>query len=358
MLDLSFTRIRHSLAPLGVLVLLLALAGCDSGLFDDEGAAFFVGTDDGKVLSLLGGDSQATYAWEADIASSSKVVMDGSGDDLLVGSGQEVVAFSAETGESLWGQSVSLGDDVVAVAGPLSGVAIVMTLEPYLVGLDMADGSELWRLDLLLGGDASDDAVAVGSGGVFLGGADILKLDPETGTEQASYDNGTGSSYVVDMHVVGSTVYAGLEDGVVALSTSSLAEQWRHPTAGEVDNVSVGGTSVFYSVIGGGVGALTQSGGNLVGEAENGSVFDSLAVGGNLCLAARSDGTLLAYDEADMTEVWTVDGAPGASVRDLVTSGETIFYAAGSYVDGINLSDGSALWSYDPSGNPSDLFLF
>ncbi|HCP47831.1 MAG TPA: hypothetical protein DIU15_17455 [Deltaproteobacteria bacterium] len=358
MFDLFLGYARRVASSLATLALLLALGGCDLGLFDDDGAGFLVGTDAGKVFHLIGGDSQASFGWEADIAASSKVVMDGSGDDILVGSGQEVVALSAMTGESLWGQPVSLGDDVVAVAGPLSGVAIVMTLEPFLVGIDMADGSELWRLDLLLSGNASDDAVAVGSSGVFLGGTEILKLDPQTGAEQAYYNTGTGSSYVVDIQVAGGTVYAGLEDGVVALSASTLSEEWRHPTADEVDNVSVGGSSVFYSVIGGGVGALTQLGGNLVGEAEDGSVFEALSVGGNLLLAARSDGTLLAYDEADMAEVWTIDGAAGAAVRDLVTSGDTIFYAAGSYVDGINLSDGSSLWSYDPSGNPSDLFLF
>ena len=130
-----------------------------------------------------------------------------------------------------------------------------------------------------------------------------------------------------------------------------MEEQWRHYTEDEVDNLVANSTSVFYSVVGQGVGVLTTTG-NPVGVAGDDGVFEALAISSdNLLLGARSDATLFAWDESSLAELWSVT-ASNTPVQGLVVTTLSVFYANGGYVDGVTLEDGGSLWSYQPPGSP------
>ncbi len=335
--------------------LLPTLTACE-GFFgddDDEGDLFALATDQGTVQVLSGGDVSTTLVWEGETAGSGTAVMASDGLALYVGSAQQVVAFSQATGAELWSAASALTGEVVALAGPGAGALYAMTLDGSLSAVDVADGSTLWTLDLLVDlPGASDDALIFADGFLVLGGDPIRVLEPSDGSVLASY--ATGDSYVSDLAVVAGTLFAGLADRVVALSLNSLGELWSHPTADEVDNLVAGGGSVFFSVLGGGVQLLTTSG-NPVASAGDDGVFEALArSSNNLLLGVRSDAALFAWDELALSEVWSVADAD-TPVRGLVTSGASVFYGNAGYVDGINASNGNSLWYYQPPGTPSGL---
>ncbi len=345
---------RH-LALVGLLALLPALSACGDFFGDDgdvEGDPFVLANDQGSVQALAGGDVSAALLWEGEIAPSATAVMVSDGDSLYVGSATQVVAFSQSTGAQQWAAPASLTGDAVALAGPGSGAVFAMTLDGSLSAINLLDGSISWTLDLLVDlPGSSDDALFFSEGVLFLGGDPIRALSPTDGSLLASYS--TGDSYVSDLAVVGGAVFAGLADRVVALSSSSLEELWSHPTSDEVDNLVAGGGSVFFSVVGGGVHLLTDSG-NPVASAGGDSVFQALARSSrNLLLAARSDATLFAWDEVALEEQWSLTEAD-TPVQGLVASGSSVFYGNAGYVDGISASDGSSLWYYQ-AGVPAGL---
>jgi len=345
---------NRSLGPLFLLCSLsLSLGACEGFTDDDDddGTSFALATDEGALQLLTGGNS--SLLWDAEIAAASTASITSDGSSLFVGSGTEVNAFSQSSGAALWTSPVSLPGDVVALAGPGEGAVYAMTLDGTLSALAVADGALLWSVDLLVAlPGSSDDALLFAAGSLLLGGDPIRNLDPADGSVRASYVS--GDSYVSDMAVVGSTLYAGLANGVVALSVSSLSEQWRHDTEDEVDNLSVSSASVFYSVVGHGVGLLTTTG-NPVAVAGDDAVFEALAVSSeNLLLGARSDGTLFAWDETALTSVWSVPDL-STPVQGLIIISDRVFYAHGVFVDGINLSGGESLWVYTSPGNPVGL---
>jgi len=345
---------RSLVLLLAVCLLLPALAACDEflGDDDDDGEPFVLATDQGQLVSLSGGLASTSLLWEEQVAPAARASIATDGASLYVGSGQEVAAFAQDSGDALWSAPVNLNGEVVALAGPGSGAVYAMTLDGTLAALEAGDGSLRWSLDLVLGlPGSSDDALLYAQGALILGGDPIRSLSPADGSVQASY--ASGDSYVSAMHAVGGTLYAGLADGVVALSLGSLSELWKHPTSDEVDNLAAGSTTVFYSVVGQGVGALTPTG-NPVGVAGDDGVFQALAVADNLLLAARSDATLFAWDEASLEEVWAIP-YPGTPVRGLVTTSLSAFYANSNLIYGVNLSNGNSLWNYTPQGNPVGL---
>ena len=325
-----------------VAVMILPGADCLGPLDDDDGEPVLVGTDGGEVQRLSASEEQVSVSWTASIDPSNQVLAAPARADGLVASGQELRGFGRDSGDELWDAPVSFASDVVALTEG-SGLVFALTFDS-LVALDVSDGAEAWRVELFDLGDPADAALAFGAGAVFVGGNPIARINASTGATTHTAD---GSSSISDIVVSGSTLYVGSPDGVQALSASDLSEDWLHPTASEVDHVAVGSVSVFYSVFGGGVGALTLSG-NPTGTALDGDVVQALAIGGNLLLAARSDGLLFAFDEADVSEVWNVAG--DSEIWALSVNDQTVFYATGGALDGLNLADSSSLWSFTSSG--------
>ncbi len=334
----------RTLLPFLILAPLLVATNCDPLLDDDDGEPLVIATSQGEVQRLSAGDELASSVWTADIDPSNAVSILAAGNDLFVASGQEVRAWDLESGDAVWDPPVSLATVAVALAGPGSGSVFVRTSDA-LVAFQVADGAEVWRLEGLDLGDPSDDALVYGSGSLFLGGDPIMRIDPGTG---AVLDEAAGSPDISDLGVADGTLYAGTPTGVQAFSASSLAFQWEHETIDQVDNLVVGDISVFYSVLGGGVGAMTLSG-NPTGSAEDGEVFSVLAISNNLLLAGRSDGTLFAFDETDVSEVWALLTRTEAA-WDLAASDASVFYAVEGILDGLNLEDAAQLWIHNPGG--------
>jgi len=346
--------VTRSLAVLVAFCFLLPVLGACGEFFDDDGDGepFVVVTDQGQLAALSGGLGSYAFLWEGSVAPSARASIVSDGNSLYVGSGQEVSAFAEDSGEVLGSAPLTLGGEVVALAGPGDDAVYAMTLDGTLAAIETSDGSLRWTQDLLQGlTGASFDALLFAQGALVLGGDPIRSLSPADGSVQATYPS--GDSYVTGMHAIGGTLYAGLADGVVALSLGTLGELWKHPTDDEVDNLAVGSTTVFYSVVGQGVGALTLTG-NPVGEMGDDGVFEALAIGANLLLAARSDATLFAWDEASLEEVWS-DPYQGTPVRGLVTTSLSAFYANSDIVYGVNLENGNSLWFHTGEGNPVGL---
>ena len=337
---------RRILLFMAVAPLLLATT-CDPAVDDDDGGGepLVIATSNGEVQRLAAGDESASAVWTAQIDAASQVSIVGDGNDLFVASGQEVRVWDLDTGDPLWDPPVSLATGAVAMTGPGAGSIFVRTVDS-LIAFQVADGAEVWRLDGLDLDGASDAAIAYGSGSLFVGGDPIRRIDPGTGEV---LDEAAGDPSIRDLAVAGGTVYVGAPTGVRAFSAADLGFLWQQDTDDPVDHLVVGDVSVFYSVFGGGVEAMTLTG-NPTGEAEDGEVFDALAISNNLLLAGRTDGTLFAFDETDVSEVWAVVDRQG-TVWDVAANDQSVFFAVQGLMDGMNLDDASLLWTHSPSGN-------
>ena len=290
-----------------------------------------------------GGDATASILWTADIPAAGTVALRVDGGDIYVGAADEARALAAEDGSPLW--TWGAPDTVVALATGDGAPLMVMTLTT-LSAVDAATGEGLWTVDLLDLGGVADEAVAALGDSVVLGGDPLRVLDAADGAVLA--ERVTGSVEVSAVRIDGEVAYAALADGVGAYTLDGLQPVSGFPvaTSDAVDGLIVGPDLLFYSVFGGGVGALTPAGAPIF-EDQPGELFDALAQGaGGELLAARADGVLQAWSEQG-DALWTVEDG-GSPVRDLAVVGQTVFYSSGAFLDGINLSDGSALWNLSP----------
>lgn len=346
---------RHLLPTVPATLLLLAagtvLLGADClGITDDDddGEPVMFATDGGVIARYSGTSAEALPVWRSDISSANSVSLVDDGTTSYVGAGTVVSAFSLDAAgeqEPLW--TWSAPDSVVAMAGPGSGLVFVMTTST-LHGL-ATDGGEVWSVDLLIDlGGVSDAALDFDNGDLILGGDPTRRLDPSSGAVTHTID--TGSSDVSAVRALGGVAYLATASGVLAVGSSALDEQWFHATSAEVDALAVTGSSVGYAVRGGVVGVLAAGGNPVFDSGSDTGVFDGLLLVQNLLVAARSDGSLLAWDEVDGTQVWAEDHAGPVGALD--ANGLTVFYGHGGDLEALNLSDGSTLWTLTTTGSP------
>jgi outer membrane protein assembly factor BamB len=268
-----------------------------------------------------------------------------SGDGSIFGGSGSTVAAWDEAGAELW--SWGAPDDVVALAGPGGGAVFVLTVST-LHALSSTDGGELWGVDLLLDlPGVADAAIAFGDGALFVGGDPMRRLSTSDGSVTAEI--GVGSDDVSGIVVDGGSIYVAGPSSVLA-ATTSFEPLWEVSAGGAVDRVAVSSGTVAYAVRGGGVGAVSAGAGDPLWASNDSEVWDGLFARSGLAVAARSDGALSAFDLGTGTSVWTVDGS--SPVGGLHGSDTTVFYAHGDLLDGINLEDGSSLWTLSPSGRP------
>jgi outer membrane protein assembly factor BamB len=340
-----------------LLLVLSLLPACDSisGFFDDA-VPLVIATSNGRVARLDATDEEASPVWDAEIPPSSAVTLLVSGGDVYAASGSQLQAFDLETGGTLWTAPADFGVTVVNVVGPLGGALFALTFDD-LVAVDAATGVELWRQDLNLTlTDAADEAMVAGGGALVLGGDPIRSLDPATGDVLATFD--TPDSDVRALVLSGGAVLAGLADGLVSLDPSSLSLGWRLDAPDQVDNIAGGGGSVLYSVLGGGIAAATDAGAP-AGAAEDGEIFQHVAVDGDRFLGVRADGLLVAWDRAAFADctaaaacasLWEVPGS-SATVDALAVGGDAVYQASGGILEAIIGADGGALWDYQTDGD-------
>ncbi len=349
--------LRSALSTLSSLSLLLVTgsllvgADCLGSVVDDDdgGEPLIYATDGGFIGRLSGTDTSGSTVWNGGISSSNRVALVADGAAVYVGAGSVVSSFPLDaSGEHSAEWAWTAPDDVVALAGPGNGAVYAMTTST--LHAISTSGGELWSVDLLLDlSGVSDDAIAFSGGALILGGDPTRRLDPSNGDVTHTY--ATGSTDVSDVAISGGTAYLGTASGVVAVSASDLSEQWTLATSAAVDEVAAGADGVAYAVRGGVVGVVT-SGGNPVFDtgAETG-VFDGLVVSQNLVMAARADGTVLAWDELDGTEVW--EAMLAGPVGGLDANAQTAFYGHADVIEALAMSDGSSLWSLVTTGNPA-----
>lgn len=345
------TRRLSTLALIAATSSVLVGADCLGPLLDDDDAEepLLLASDSGFIGRLAGTDTEGNTVWTGSIATANRVSMVEDGGSVYYGAGSTVGSFVLlGTGAQEANWTWSAPDDVVALAGPGNGTLFVMTTST-LHGLSI-DGGEIWTVDLLVDlSGVADDALGYSNGDLILGGDPTRRLDPSDGSVTHTY--ATGSSDVSALTVAGGLVYLASADGVVALSSATLDEQWTHATSAEVDEVATSAGGVAYAVRGGVVGFLANGGNPVFDSGAETGLFDGLAISQNVVLAARADGALLAFDEADGSEVWSETLA--GPVGGLDANDITVFFGHGDVLEALALSDGSSLWRLTTSGSPA-----
>jgi outer membrane protein assembly factor BamB len=225
--------------------------------------------------------------WTAELDEVSHTGVLAAGDTVVVGTDDgQVSAFAVDDGSQRW--SVDAGDHVLAPMAASSD-AVIATVRPesgapYLLALQMADGTQAWRYDapravLDLGGPsvAGDTVYVVGSD------ASVRAVSLDDGTQRWAsplYTPTLGSP----PGVVGDGLYVTDQVGTVyGFDAATGAERWRFATNRNVVGAPiVAGSAVLQPTVGGSVVAIDVTSGHQVWE---GSLSDSVVIG----LAASGD---------------------------------------------------------------------
>jgi hypothetical protein len=294
---------------------------------------------------LSGDDALVEVAWTAEVLPSGLATVRVAGDDILIASASGLSQFSTSSGVSRWPR-IQLPSDVLNLA--YSGTDRLFSIGfNELAGVDLGSGGLLWSrslLDDLL--DVSDRAIAANSDRLAVGGLPVRLLDTESGIGLTEGSGGAVMSSAVSY--AGAALLVGDDDGVRALDTSSLAPLWSTDAVVLVDRFAVSAGGVLVSTLGEGLFLLDLDSGDLLASAEIGEVFRDVAASGDLFLAARSDGTLLALD-GNLDEVWRAEGDSGFG--GLSISADTVYYARGAGVEALTAVAGDLLWTREFSGS-------
>jgi len=296
-----------------------------------------------------GDDALVEVAWTAVVLPSGLATLRVVGDDILIASGAGVSQFSASSGTSRWPQ-IQLPSDVLNLA--YSGTDRLFSIGfNELTGVDIGSGALLWSRSLLDDlSDVSDRAIAANADRLAVGGLPVRLLDTESGIVLG--EGSSGGAMVTAVAYAGSLLLVGDNEGVRALDSSTLAFSWVTDEVPFVDRFAVSSGGVLVSSLGEGLFLLDLDSGEVLASAEPGEVFRDVAASGDLFFAARSDGTLLAFD-GNLDEVWRVTG--DSDFGGLSSSAETVYYARGAGVEALTAVAGDLLWSRDFSGSVAGL---
>lgn len=323
----------------------LFLGGCDLFLEPQPSPQLVAVLSTGEVTMLSGDDDLTSVAWTAEVQPSGLATVRVAGDDILVASGADLSQFSASSGTSRWPR-IQLPSDVLNLA--YSGTDRLFAIGfNELTGVDIGSGGVLWSrslLDDLL--DVSDRAIVASPDRLAVGGVPVRLLDTESGIVLT--EDGGGGSMVTAVAYAGSLLLVGDDEGVRALDGLSLAGVWLTDAVPVVDRIAVAEGAVLVSSLGEGLFLLDSDSGALLASAEPGEVFRDVAASGDLFFAARSDGTLLAFD-GNLDEVWRVGG--GSDFGGMSIAGDTVYYARGPRIEALTTVSGDLLWSRDFSGS-------
>jgi len=329
------------------------LAGCDFLLPDDDDAGDpgLVGDANGTVYRLAAGIDSVSIDWTADVAAADTISFASVGDTIVVGAGAEVTGLDPTTGENLWSSAVV--DQVVAMTSG-GGLAYALSFTA-LTALDPADGAVVWTQDFTVEGitGVSFAEPVFAGGGVILGGDPVRRFDGATGAPDGTY--ATGDTEMLGLAVDGGDVFVGGRSGIAGLS-SGLVEAWLRDTVEDVDRIVPTDAGIVYSQVGAGL-SLISADGSPGWSDDDGSVYDALAASEGLVIGARLQGTVHGWGSSDGTQAWVTPDA-ASPVRGLGVSGATVLYAGGTFVRGLNPSDGSLLWEWSPAANPVGLAAF
>jgi hypothetical protein len=296
-----------------------------------------------------GDDALVEVAWTAEVLPSGLATLRVAGGDILIASGAGMSQFGVSSGTSRWPQ-IQLPSDVLNLA--YSGTDRLFSIGfNELTGVDIGSGGLLWSRSLLDDlSDVSDRAIAANADRLAVGGLPVRLLDTESGI--VLDEGSSGGAMVTAVAYAGSLLLVGDNQGVRALDSSTLVSSWVTDAAPFVDRFAVSSAGVLVSSLGEGLFLLDLDSGEVLASAEPGEVFRDVAASGDLFFAARSDGTLLAFD-SNLDEVWRVSG--DADFGGLSSSADTVYYARGAGVEALTAVAGDLLWSRDFSGSVAGL---
>lgn len=150
-----------------------------------------------------------------------------------------IVALSSATGAVVWTHRVS-GAQLLKESVTTTPRRVYVSISSgQVLALGMAHGLQLWASPVLPGAVCDISAPSVGGGFVVVGGGGgyVSALNASDGTLAWQDNLGGGCGGSSDNWVPaisGTTVYAGLLNGVAALDLASGAIQWTRPSAGMV----------------------------------------------------------------------------------------------------------------------------
>jgi outer membrane protein assembly factor BamB len=260
--------------------------------------------------------------WTAELGEVSRTGVLVAGDTVVVGTDDgQVSAFAVDDGSQRW--SVDAGDHVLAPLAA-SADAVIATVRPessgapYLLALDVADGTEAWRYEaprtvLDLGGPtvAGDTIYVVGSD------ASLRAVSLDDGSQRwasALYTQTVGSPPVVAAGGVYVTDQVGT---VYAFDPATGAERWRFATnrntlcPPNVCTPIVAGSAVLQPTASGFVVAIDATSGHQVWE---GSLSDNVVIG-----LAASDDTIVASLTGAAPGLTALVGDPTGARTDIAS---------------------------------------
>jgi outer membrane protein assembly factor BamB len=239
-----------------------------------------------------------------------------------------VVALDSTTGATVWTRRVSDGGDSLTTTAH----RVYVTVDNQVEALGLAHGFKRWQSAALPGCGGSSPSVADGVVVVGDGGTNVSALNAATGavTWEDTFGTGCGSSGSAWLPAIrGGTVYAGLLNGVAALSLSTGAVLWHNhapANAGVFFPLSMAGGSVIAGPNGGGeIAALGKAHGAVrwrdTDQVAGTATFGPL-VWGNLTTGAGNSGGVTAYDPATGHQLFSApQPADNASLPPTVADG-------------------------------------
>ncbi len=331
-------RFRAGFAAVAVATALPVLSGCPDLL--DEDAAVVLLTEDGEIVGVADGGGSTVWSTSYGGGSHGDLLADGGTIYALVG-GSTVVAVDGVDGGELWSVDLgSTGSGELAISGD---TLFAQTLD-RVVGLDAGSGEERFSEPY----SGLSGAMAVGGGALVCGGDPVRRLDPDDGSELASF--ATGNAQVTDLGVTGGRVIVGGWDAVWSLMPETLDEDWTHP----LDNASASGVAVD----GGEAFVATDNDGLLGFAANDGAPFMDALAGLPLDVPVASDGVvyvtesygdLYAVDAADGSELWST-GTGNDRSGGIRVLGGTVYLADGDALVGIDGGSGVSDWEFASGG--------
>jgi outer membrane protein assembly factor BamB len=295
-------------------------------------------------------DVSAEWTYNVDGPVHSPVVSDGR---VFVGSSDgvgSVVALDAASGEQLWRTPLDIGTQTAPAV--VDDTVVVVTRDGRMYGLSVETGDTRWSYYELQ--VASDERIkyapTVAGSTVYvvcptddISGA-VHAVDSSDGSQQWVYR--TDRWYPNGTPAVGEEmVYAGFDDRLVALETTTGTERWHYDTAGVVSTPTIYDGTV-YAGANGNMYRFDSTTGELVWRNTQGFAVDSALATDDKRVYYLDSGQLVAIGH-DGQRRWTQylsDGFP-ASTPVVASDHLYVWLPTSNAVCAVTADDGGEVWS-------------
>lgn len=265
----------------------------------------------------------------------------------------------AETGQprTLWTNTESVTDKVVAPALQVEDKVFVGTADNHIIALDRASGAELWDYRI---GHAVWGQPAYRDGVVYVSAMDwsIYALDAETG--DLIWETPLGGALASRPVLNGELIYVSSFDGSVhALDITTGEPLWSAEASDAIWGAPVLGEDnrLYFGDIAGDIHAVNASTGESIWNNDTPGVIQAapLLANGMLYVASQTsgdatNGSLTAYAAEDGRQLWSVT-TPVPLWTTPVIVGDVVVVAlqnSDALLIGYDLESGAEQWRYTP----------